>query len=345
MTIEKGFFPTAEVQSPKILPFEVEHVLLGPDEKNGYVAKYNGTIFHENLIAYRNKKIPPIKDQPDYTENIGIDILKNNEAIPYSEILHRKNLPERIINLEDPRAFTFKEDNIPKVIFGLTAVDKNKKPYPAIVVGKYPFTKKFFSEVQILSDLPSGKNVCPFSKNVILYREEKESHMLTMVINKNGVWEKEGEVIFPDNLEWASYKIGLTGNHWINKIWERGTTKGRILIHGIRKNLTVQSQERYEYSLGIAEFQWKEDYNNLCLIGISKNPILTYQQMQKIYKEKIGEDHYKELNSNKLVLYSCDGGRQARGKTLLPLTYKDTLIVEISIPTKKLLKYPLLPIS
>jgi len=324
--------------------FQVENVFAAPFRDE--FARYNATRFH-GFTALRINRKPPEEGGPDFTDSIGLYFgLRSGDSKTYCEVLGRNRLKTDVINIEDLRAFPFVDDGVKKVRFGLTAVGRDKQPYPAILDGHYPFFGDHcFNQPIILHDLPPGKNVCPFSRETIMYRQEGagKNHALTLARQEGKKWIIERDIDFPKDLGWARFRIGLTGSQWIEQWREGAFNKGILLIHGVNK-ANVSGKDDYEYALGLAELEWQEDFNNLRLISVSEEPLLSYGQMKRIYTHKFGEDRHIELNGYKRVIYSCDGGvervdDQAVKRMHFLVTYGDTQVVEVSTSKEYILKF------
>lgn len=277
----------------------------------------------------KNQNFPKPGEVADLTTSFEKATIANGEVNIQEEVLERKDLPEGFINFEDPRLFRSND----KLLIGVSAVDKNGIPHPALVEADFPFGKDNFSKPFVFENLPPGKNFTFVEESIALYRMDEDKHNMTLAYlemkkTADGVWQaklrKDKLIRFPQNLPWANYRIGLTDNE---KIY---LPNGNfvLLVHGVNKN--------YEYTFGRAEFTPDWD-----LVAVDKEPVLTYSQMQKLCP---GDEHYQEFNADKRVIYSC-GYYLDKNLVHVFVTNKERTIREVCFPQDKLrqpFKEPLL---
>ncbi|MBI5044791.1 MAG: hypothetical protein HZC02_02595 [Candidatus Levybacteria bacterium] len=235
-------------------------------------------------------------------------ILKLFEVAKNGEILHEKVIWKPLhegINLEDPRALELPNENL---IIGLTAVFRDKKgkpiPFPAIVkIDSHSSWKKELPPFLVVDSFGPGKNLTPIDKNTYLFRPESKEyyHKLLVFSLHSQIAEKIGDIPFPKDIPWASWRIGTT----MPPIWIT-PTEGLFIIHGIALQ-TINGKEKYIYSLGRAKLIRK---NNSFEVIVMKEPILTPDDFLK----KDGSPLVEELHpESRRVVYSC-GGVIKKGK-------------------------------
>jgi len=178
--------------------------------------------------------------------------------------------------LEDPRALLLNDG---RLIFGLTAVDQNGTPYPAVLVTS---TEKLMEgtpiEPQVIRVLGSGDQTTPVGENVagknitaigpnsFMFRPEgRENHHRFQVFDIAGdVVEHRQYIELPTNITWAKWKMGTCMSpEWTND------REAFSLIHGIS---IVDG--KYAYSIGSARMVKDED-GVLSIDNISQEPLLT----------------------------------------------------------------------
>lgn len=322
-------------------PFEISGLVDQPSAE--YVAVYNASNVDGYIIARKNC-VNPQPRCPDYTECMRLYAKTATGGFSFiREVLGRERIVSaKYDNLEDGRTFNYIEDGVKKAVIGWTVVKRGPQeeviPYAALSTTQEPFEDEDFTIPQIIEGIPPGKGTCPFEKNKFAYREGGDDmrHTITIVETDGNKGKIINTIQFPKDLSWAPHTIGFTGPNWIRK--ENG--KGLLLVHGVK----INKEGKYEYAFGLAEFEDVDDLRNMRLAKISREPLLTYSEMQTIYKNDRGADYHKELNSNKLVIYSCDGGRKVGPNTHIIVNYGDTELPELKVPTEYLETRPLSPV-
>ncbi len=226
------------------------------------------------------------------------------------------------------------------IMFGLTAAGLDGIAHPAILTAKPPYGSEDFSQIKILDELPSMKNVMPLNENTIVGRPE-------FSLSPNGElnfahkdpeeskWRIISAIKFP-YVPWVGEKgrFGLVG--WNERVPVPSRPDVfRLLIHGYKINYEI-----VEYAIGLSEIQELPD-GTFIIIGVDKKPLLTYaatvaRVMEKAGKRN-GKENGKESNSHKRVIYSVGGIRQ-EDKIILPVTLFDHEIHLFKIPTSVMLR-------
>ncbi|MDP3888734.1 MAG: hypothetical protein Q8Q24_01685 [bacterium] len=300
-------------------------LIAAPSKEERVVARFNAGCVKIGdgivlLLWRKNRKFPRPGQPVDITSSFEKVILVDGKARIEEEVLERNNLPKGHINLEDPRIFRLGK----KLLIGVSSVDKNGIPHPALVEAEFPFGKADFSKPFVFENLPPGKNFTFVEETVALYRMDDDKYnntlaYLEMKKTTDGVWQaklrKDKLIRFPQDLPWANYRIGLTGNE---KIY---LPNGNfiLLVHGVSKS--------YEYTLGRAEFTLDWD-----LVSVDRKPILTYSQMQELCPDDV---HHQEFNADKRVIYSC-GYYLDKKLVHVFVTNKERTIREVCFPKEKL---------
>lgn len=199
-----------------------------------------------------------------------------------------------------------------------------------------------------------------------MYRKEGTdgNHTISVVKEVDNAWQIVKEIPFPKNLSWANFRIGLGGGFLTDKL---------MILHGVNKSQSVKFvesldeagtarienfggirfkiKESYEYAFGLARFEYDKDengnplYETLRLVEVSQHPLLTHSQMREIYRNKYGEDHHKEFNENKKVIYTCDKGIISGNYVQLLVTFGDTKTYWLFLPKDYVLNFLGTPVS
>ncbi len=145
--------------------------------------------------------------------------------------------------------------------------------------------------------VPEGKNVTPLGENMYAFRPEGDKNNFRLQVFKYQEGKLEGEaehvqyIQFPENIPWATWRMGTT----MPPIWisER---EAIFPVHGITKEHDI-----YVYSIGFAKLR-KADDGTLSITDVRRKPI-------------IGPDNFPppedgssaELHNNRRVTYCCGG--------------------------------------
>jgi predicted GH43/DUF377 family glycosyl hydrolase len=242
-------------------------------------------------------------------------ILKLFEVSVDGRVLHEKIIWKPIyegINLEDPRAIELPNENL---VIGLTAVLRDSKgapiPFPAIVkIDSHSTWSSDLPPFLIIDSFGPGKNLTPVDKdNTYLFRPESKEyyHKLLVFSLHSQTPQKLGEIVFPKDLAWASWRIGTTmPPMWITP------TEALFLIHGISLE-TIDGKEKYVYSIGRAKLTRK---NNIFTVIVEKEPILTPDNFLDSKGKPLIAELHPELRR---VIYSCGGIIQKHNPDILSL--------------------------
>lgn len=203
------------------------------------------------------------------------------------------------INLEDPRALELPGENL---IIGVTAVLRDKKghpiPFPAIVkIDSVSSWKKDLPPFLVIDSFGPGKNITPIDKNTYFFRPDTSDyyHKLLVFSLHSQIPEKLGDVEFPIDLPWASWRIGTT----MSPIWLT-PTDALFIIHGISIQ-HINGQDIYVYNIGRAKLT---RHGNAFTVTVAPDPILTPDN----FLTPDGAPLVQELHPDKRrVVYSCGG--------------------------------------
>ncbi len=228
------------------------------------------------------------------------------------------------ILLEDPRGLLLSDKS--GVVLGLTAVvmeDGEKIVYPTVIYlqSSDVFEQITVTQEQIIRDFGPGKNITPVSDGTFLFRQEgdKNNHRLLHFSKDEHTKEvKElGNLEFPSDLEWASWRIGTTMPPIpINE------NEYLMIFHGIK-----WENGKYIYSLGRAKLV-KDQGGNLTVAEIDREPILTPDDFV-INNRPIAKELHPELRR---VVYVCGGMMEDENRMLsLFVNVGDTKTVLVNL--------------
>lgn len=211
------------------------------------------------------------------------------------------------ILLEDARALPLSDG---RIAFGITAVDRNKTPHPAVLIisteeltnGTLPKPKIIESlgegdQTTPLGDSTSeltGKNVTAIDSNLFAFRPEGDNynHQLRVFqYHEDGSVSHQQYINFPKNIPWAEWRIGTTlPPVWIND------KEAIFPIHGINK-----VANKYVYSIGSARLV-KDENGVLSVDNISSENLINPDLFTEMY-----DSDEVELHSERRVVYCCGG--------------------------------------
>jgi predicted GH43/DUF377 family glycosyl hydrolase len=280
------------------------------------VARYNLTAWQKNegdsvYLIGREVETPGEYGQPD------TGILKLFEVNQDGEVIHDRVIWKPMfdgINLEDPRALELANENL---VIGLTAVLRDKHgvavPFPAIVkIDSHGSWNQELPPFLVISTFGPGKNLTPMGHLTYLFRPDSLDYyhkILVFTLHKQ-VPEKIGDLVFPKDLPWATWRIGTT----MSPIW-LSENEALFIIHGITKQV-VQGTEKYIYSIGRAKLTRTDDNYT---VTVHPDPILTPDN----FLDSDGNPLVQELHPTRRVVYSC-GGIIKKGKS-------DTLSLYVNV--------------
>jgi predicted GH43/DUF377 family glycosyl hydrolase len=203
------------------------------------------------------------------------------------------------INLEDPRVLKLENENL---LIGLTAVLRNKKgqpvPFPAIVkIDSINSWKQELPPFLIIGTFGPGKNLTPVDNTTYLFRPDSKDyfHRILSFSLHSQVPEKLGDIQFPKDLTWASWKIGTT----MPPVWLT-PNEALFIIHGITIQ-KVDGVNKYIYSIGRAKLS---RHGNNFEVTVAPEPILTPDHFLNDQGQPLVEELHPELRR---VVYSCGG--------------------------------------
>lgn len=203
------------------------------------------------------------------------------------------------INLEDPRAFETANDSL---IIGLTAVMRDKKgipiPYPALVkIDSHSDWNHELPPFLVIGTFGSGKNLTPIDRATFLFRPDSADyfHKLLVFSLHNQVPEKLGDIQFPTDLPWASWRIGTT----MPPVW-LSPDEALFIVHGISIQ-TIEGKQKYIYSIGRAKLTRR---NGQFTVKVASDPILTPDNFLKENGQPLVQELHPDLRR---VVYSCGG--------------------------------------
>lgn len=268
---------------------------------NIQVARFNMAVWQSNStesLFFMGREVvsPGAVGEPDN------GILKLFEVDPMGTIIQEKVIWKPIyngLNLEDPRVLVLPSDNIS---IGLTAVlrDNTGRPVPFPALVKIDSVKSWQQDLPpflIIETFGPGKNLTPVDKFSFLFRPESPeyNHKLIVFSLHAQVPEKLGDIDFPKNLPWASWRIGTT----MPPIW-LNSKEALFIIHGISKH-QINGKDLYVYSIGRAKLTRIDDELK---VSVAPDPILT----PDTFRDEFGKPLVQELHPDiRQVVYSCGG--------------------------------------
>lgn len=289
------------------------------------VARFNLAVWqhgNQDSLSFIGREVtePGTLGEPD------TGILKLFEVSKDGILIHEKVIWKPLydgINLEDPRALELSNGNL---IIGLTAVLRNKVgrpvPFPALVkIDALSSWKKELPPFLIIDTFGPGKNLTPVDGQVYFFRPESTDyyHKLLVFSLHAQVPETLGEIEFPTDLPWASWRIGTT----MPPIW-LNDEEALFIIHGISKQI-VDGLEKYIYSIGRAKLTRK---NNVFQVTVAPEPILTPDEFVDGYGQPLVGELHPEIRR---VIYSCGGviKKQAPDRLSLYVNVGDRTTFEV----------------
>lgn len=203
------------------------------------------------------------------------------------------------INLEDPRALKFENENL---LIGLTAVLRDRKgrpiPFPAIIrIDSHSSWNEELPPFLVITTFGPGKNITPLDTHTFLFRPDSSEyhHKILIFSLHRQIPEKLGDIEFPKDLPWALWRIGTT----MPPIWLT-EEEALFIVHGITMQ-KINGQSKFVYSLGRAKLTRKE---NKFQVVVAPEPILTPDD----FLDAKGLPMVEELHpEQKRVVYSCGG--------------------------------------
>lgn len=245
--------------------------------------------------------------------------------------------------LEDARAMPLFDG---RIAFGITAVDRNKTPHPAVLIisteeltnGSLPKPKiiEIMGEGDQTTPLGenisqlAGKNVTAISSNLFAFRPEGDNnnHQLRVFqYNEDGGVSHQQYINFPKDIPWAKWRMGTTMPPiWIND------NEAIFPIHGINR-----VADKYVYSIGSARLV-KDENGVLSVDNISSESLINPDSFAGMY-----DNDEVELHNERRVVYCCGGIpiKDASGeleRLKLYVNVGDRRTVEVTVPIAALTK-------
>ena len=182
----------------------------------------------------------------------------------------------------------------------------------------------------IIDSFGPGKNLTPISKHTYLFRPDAPEyfHKLLVFSLHSQIPEKLGDIVFPTNLRWASWRIGTT----MPPIWLT-PNEALFIIHGISIE-KIDGKEKYIYSIGKAKLIRNK---NKFEVIVGKDPILTPDD----FLDENGIALIKELHPElRRVVYSCGGVIKKKSPDMLSLYVNvgDRTTFEVKLSLEELKK-------
>lgn len=281
------------------------------------VARFNVAVWQragEDSLHFIGREVT----MPGKTGEPDTGILKLFEVNTNGTVIHEKVIWKPIyesINLEDPRALELPNENL---IIGLTAVFRDKKgkpiPFPAIVkIDSLSTWKQELPPFLIIDTFGPGKNLTPISKHTYLFRPDSKEyfHKLLIFSLHSQIPEKLGDIEFPKDLPWASWRIGTT----MPPIWLT-PKEALFIIHGISIQ-DIDGKKKYIYSIGRAKLV--RDGNKF-EVTVAREPILTPDDFLDVDGLPLVEELHPDMRR---VIYSCGG--------VIKKNVKDTLSLYVNV--------------
>ncbi len=265
------------------------------------VARYNLAVWKQSnneSLCFIGREVAKAGEigQPDN------GILKLFEVSKGGKVLQEKVIWKPLydgINLEDPRALQLQNGSL---IIGLTAVLRNKLgepiPFPAIVkIETLKSWKYQLPPFLVIDSFGPGKNLTPVDNITYLFRPESTEyfHKIMVFSLHSQIPEKLGDIAFPLNLSWASWRIGTT----MPPIWLT-PNEALFIIHGISIQ-KIDGVEKYIYSIGRAKLTRN---SNEFSVVVAPEPILTPDDFLNSKGQPLIEELHPE---SRRVVYSCGG--------------------------------------
>jgi predicted GH43/DUF377 family glycosyl hydrolase len=300
---------------------------------NTQVARFNVAVWQkpgEDSLYFIGREVA----KPGETGEPDTGILKLFEVSANGVLIREKIIWKPIyegMNLEDPRALELPGENL---IIGLTAVLRDKQgrpiPFPAIVkIDSLGSWKKELPPFLIIDTFGPGKNLTPISKHTFLFRPDSADyfHKLLVFSLHSQISKKLGDIEFPLDLPWASWRIGTT----MPPIWLT-PNEALFIIHGISLQ-NIDGKEKYIYSIGRAKLVRSD---NKFKVTVAREPIITPDD----FLDPAGLPLVKELHPEKSrVVYSCGGVIKKNTQDILSLYVnvgdRTTFEVELSLADLK----------
>lgn len=281
------------------------------------VARYNLAVWQEtgdDSLCFIGREVttPGENGEPDAGILKLFDVGKNG-LIMHERIIW-KPLYDNIY-LEDPRALLLENGNL---LIGITSVLRNKTgkpvPFPAIVkIDSLSSWKQELPPFLFISTFGPGKNLTPIDNTTYLFRPESEGyyHKLLVFSLHSQVPEKLADIEFPNDLPWATWRMGTT----MPPLWIT-PNEALFIVHGISKRI-IDGNEKYIYSIGRAKLTRLE---NKFQVVVAPDPILTPND----FLDKNGFPLVEELHpETRRVIYSCGG--------LIKKETKDTFSLYVNV--------------
>lgn len=277
------------------------------------VSRYNLTVWQkskEDSLCFIGREVtkPGKMGEPD------TGVLKLFEISKDKSIIQERVIWKPLydgINLEDPRALVLSNENL---VIGLTAVLRDKKghpiPFPAIVkIDSLSSWKQELPPFLIIDTFGPGKNLTPIDNNTYLFRPDNSDyyHKILVFSLHSQIPIKLGDIEFPTDLPWATWRIGTT----MSPIWLT-PSEALFIIHGISLK-KIDGGKKYAYSIGRAKLIRN---NNKYSVIVAPEPIITPDDFLNNEGLPLVEELHPKIRR---VVYSCGGVIKKNAQDILSL--------------------------
>lgn len=241
------------------------------------------------LLAREVKHSAP-PGQPDKGNLVFSEVDQDGQVVQ-EKVVWRPRKTARFL-LEDPRAYVCPNG---QVLLGLTALPQNGRgdiPYPALATVEGTNLEEGLQRVEVIDQFGPGKNTTPIDEHTFLFRRdgEENNHKLLVIRRNEERAQAQEEISFPEDLPWATYKIGTAMPPiWIND------QEALMIFHGIKieGGILIYHLGRSRFSKNNGHFQLKVDYH----------PLLTPDH----FLDAQGQPLVEELHPERRVVYLCGG--------------------------------------
>lgn len=296
------------------------------------VARYNLAVWQKSeagFLCFIGREVTEAgkKGEPD-TGILKLFEVNKDHSVIHERVIWRPAYEG--INLEDPRVLKLRNENL---LIGLTAVLRDKSgrpiPFPAIVkIDSLGSWKQELPPFLVISTFGPGKNLTPVDNSTYLFRPESEDyyHKILAFSLHSQVPEKLDDIVFPQDLPWATWRVGTA----MPPIWLT-SEEALFIFHGISMK-KIDGQEKYIYSIGRAKLIRK---NNKFRVIVAPEPILTPDH----FLNDDGLPLIKELHPEiRRVVYSCGGiiNTHMRDTLSLYVNVGDRATFEVEFPLSEL---------
>lgn len=284
--------------------------------------RYNAAAWTEaeegnTMLVLREVKEAAKQNEPDKGDMILLEKDASGSIVHEAQAWKAEGAHEL---LEDPRALVTADGG---VRIGLTAVQQEEDfpPYPAITILDKTRWRGSLPLVRVIKDFGQGKNTTPIDATRFFFRQEGDhnNHKLFVFSWEDDQAKACGQIVFPQDIEWASWRIGTTMSPiWINN------TEALMIIHGIQIK-----DDKYVYSLGRAKLTAQSD---TFTVQLDPEPLLTPDDF--LYPD--GTPMVQELHPHlRRVVYACGG-------VVKKIDHEEVLNLYVNVGDRQTIEVPLL---